>query len=38
LDEIKEWAIADESRRRTILHNAQQRRRAHQLSGQYSPH
>lgn len=30
LEEIKEWGVADEFRRRVILQNAEQRRKAHE--------
>jgi predicted Fe-S protein YdhL (DUF1289 family) len=38
LDEIKEWAAADDLRRRVILLNASQRRQAYQLSGSIPSH
>jgi predicted Fe-S protein YdhL (DUF1289 family) len=31
IEEIKEWGLVDDSRRRVILHNARQRRDADQL-------
>ncbi|HEY1899128.1 MAG TPA: DUF1289 domain-containing protein [Steroidobacteraceae bacterium] len=36
LDEIKEWAVADDHRRLLILQNAIQRRQAHQLLDELS--
>jgi predicted Fe-S protein YdhL (DUF1289 family) len=32
LDEIKEWAAADDRRRREILQNAEQRREVYQMA------
>jgi predicted Fe-S protein YdhL (DUF1289 family) len=32
LEEIKEWGLADERRRREILHNAGQRRARYEIS------
>jgi predicted Fe-S protein YdhL (DUF1289 family) len=32
LDEIKEWSIVDDHRRRVILQNARQRRDAYQIA------
>ncbi len=32
LDEIKEWGLVDDQRRREILHNADQRRAAYQTA------
>jgi predicted Fe-S protein YdhL (DUF1289 family) len=37
MDEIKEWGIADDPRRRVILHNASQRREAHQKLHEIAP-
>jgi predicted Fe-S protein YdhL (DUF1289 family) len=37
LDEIKEWGVVDNHRRRIILQNAKQRREAYQMSGEGSP-
>ena len=33
MDEIKEWGIVDEQRRRIILQNAKQRREAYRMMG-----
>jgi predicted Fe-S protein YdhL (DUF1289 family) len=33
LDEIKEWALADDERRRMILENARQRKQEYQAAG-----
>jgi uncharacterized protein len=38
LEEIKEWGIVDNHRRRIILQNAKQRREAHQTLGEVSRH
>jgi hypothetical protein len=37
LEEIKEWGIADNHRRRAILQNATRRKEAQQLLGETSP-
>jgi uncharacterized protein len=37
LQEIKEWAIVDDHRRRIILQNAKQRREAYDPAGEISP-
>jgi predicted Fe-S protein YdhL (DUF1289 family) len=37
LEEIKEWGVADNRRRRVILQNAKQRREAQQMPGEVSP-
>jgi len=34
LDEIKEWGLVDDQRRREILHNAEQRRAAYRMAAQ----
>ena len=36
LEEIKEWGLVDEHRRRIILQNAKQRREAYQMLGEVS--
>jgi len=38
LEEIKEWGIVDDHRRRIILQNAKQRREARGISGEVSLH
>jgi len=38
LEEIKQWPVADNHRRRIILQNARQRREAYQRLGEVSPH
>jgi uncharacterized protein len=38
LEEIKEWGVVDNHRRRIILQNAKQRREAYQMLGEVSPH
>ena len=37
LDEIKEWGMVDDHRRRVILQNARQRRGAYQMTGDVPP-
>ena len=38
LEEIKEWGVVDNHRRRIILQNAKQRREAYLMLGEVSPH
>jgi predicted Fe-S protein YdhL (DUF1289 family) len=38
LDEIREWSVVDNHRRRTILQNAKQRAEVHQMMGKASVH
>ena len=38
LEEINEWRVVDNHRRRIILQNAKQRREAYQMLGEVSPH
>jgi predicted Fe-S protein YdhL (DUF1289 family) len=38
MEEIKEWGVVDNHRRRIILQNAKQRRAAYQMLGEVSPH
>jgi predicted Fe-S protein YdhL (DUF1289 family) len=38
MEEIKEWGVVDNHRRRIILQNAKQRREAYQMLGEVAPY
>jgi uncharacterized protein len=38
LEEIKEWGLADDHRRRVILQNARQRKEAYRIQDEVSPY